>query len=155
QHELRLDLDVESPRGLEQAQQDLAEGDLLQRLVEDRLADRTDRGLEFADARIRRNPARLEVYLRHATVIAPEEGQEILRKVVLVDLVKRAHDAEVQRDVSPVRGNQDVSGMHVGMEESVAEHLREENLDAGARELRNVYALLSQFRDLADRRADH
>ena len=45
--------------------------------------------------------------------------------------------------------------MHVGVEEAVAEHLREEDLDAGARELRDVDALLAQRRDLVHRRAVH
>ena len=40
QHQLRLDLDVEAARSLEQAQQHLAEGDVLQRTVEDRFAGR-------------------------------------------------------------------------------------------------------------------
>ena len=35
--------------------------------------------------------------------------------------------------------------MHVGMKEAVAEHLREEDLDARARELRNVHALPAQL----------
>ena len=35
--------------------------------------------------------------------------------------------------------------MHVGVEEAVAEHLREEDLHAGAREPRDVDALLAQL----------
>ena len=61
QHELRLHLDVEAARGLEQPQQHAAERDLLQRPVEDRLAHRADRGFELVDARVRRRPARLDV----------------------------------------------------------------------------------------------
>ena len=45
--------------------------------------------------------------------------------------------------------------MHVGMKEAVAEHLREEDLHAGARERRDVDALLPQRRHLRDRRAVH
>ena len=45
--------------------------------------------------------------------------------------------------------------MHVGVEEAVAEHLREEDLDAGAREPRDVDALLPQRRDLVHGRAVH
>ncbi len=45
--------------------------------------------------------------------------------------------------------------MHVGVKEAVAEHLREEDLDAGAREPRNVHALPAQFFHLAHRRAAH
>ncbi len=45
--------------------------------------------------------------------------------------------------------------MHVGMEEPVAEHLREEDLDAAARQLRQIHALRPQAVHLADRRAGH
>ena len=40
-----------------------------------------------------------------------------------------------------VDGDEDVARMHVGVEEAVAEHLREEELDAGARETLQVDAL--------------
>ena len=60
-HQLRLDFDVEPARGLEQAQQHAAEGDFVQRPVEDRLADGADRRLEFIDARVGRRPAGLDV----------------------------------------------------------------------------------------------
>ncbi len=136
-------------------QQHLAEGNLLQRFVEDRLAHRANRGLELVHAGLRRNPAGLDVDLRHAPVVAPEEGEEVLRQVILVHLGERAHDAEIQRDVTPVRRDEDVAGMHVGMEETVAEHLGEEDLDAGARQFRNIDALLAQSFDLAYRRAAH
>ena len=91
-----------------------------------------------------RHPARVEVRLRDAPVVAVEEGEEVLRQVVLVDLGERAHDAEVERDVAAVVGDQDVARVHVGVEEAVAEHLGEEDLHAGARERRNVDALLAQ-----------
>ncbi len=45
--------------------------------------------------------------------------------------------------------------MHVGVKEGVAEHLGEKDLDAGARELRDVHALPAQLLDLAHRRAVH
>ena len=45
--------------------------------------------------------------------------------------------------------------MHVGVEKAVAEHLGEEDLDAGARERRDVDALLPQRVDLRYRRAVH
>ena len=100
QHQLRLDLDVEAARGLEQPHQHLAERDLLQRPVEVRLAHGADRALELVDARARRHPAALDVQLGHALVVAPEEGEEVLRQVLLVELGQRADDAEVERDVA-------------------------------------------------------
>ena len=73
QHELRLDLHAEAPRDLEEAHQQLAEVDLLQRPVEDRLAHRADRALELVHARVARHPARLDVRDRDAVVVAVEE----------------------------------------------------------------------------------
>src|SRR6266571_6728624 len=62
--ELRLDLDAETARGLEQLQQHAPERDFLQRPVEDRLAHGADLGLEFVDARAGGHPAGLQVCLR-------------------------------------------------------------------------------------------
>ena len=84
------------------------------------------------------HPARLDVRGRHAVVVAAEEREEVLREIALVALRQRAHDAEVERDVLAVVGavgrDEDVARVHVGVEEAVAEHLREEDLDAGARQ---------------------
>src|SRR6266850_6155485 len=155
QHQLRLDLDVETARSLEQAQQHFAEGNLLQGLVEDGLANCANRGFEFVHAGLRRDPAGFDVDLRHAPVVTPEKGEEILRQVILVHLGERAHDAEIQRDIAPVRRDENVAGVHVGMEETVAEHLGEKDLHAGARQFRDVDSLFAQFFDLAYRRAAH
>jgi len=65
---------------------------------------------------------------RHAPVVAAEEGEEVLRQVVLVDCGEPAHDPEVERDVAPLRVHQDIARVHVGVEEAVAEHLGEEDL---------------------------
>ena len=94
--------------------------------------------LELVDARVGRHPARLDVRGRDAVVVAAEEGEEILREIALVLLGERAHDPEIDGDVLAVvrriDGDEDVPRMHVGVEVGVAEHLREEELDAGARQ---------------------
>ena len=82
--------------------------------------------------------------LGDALVVALEEGEEVLREVVLVAVGERAHDAEVERDVAAVGGDEDVARVHVGVKEAVAEHLAEEDLDPGAGELRDVDALRAQ-----------
>src|SRR5581483_2098577 len=124
-------------RRAEELHQELAERDVLERLVEDRLAHDADLRLELVDARVRRHPSGLEMRRRDAVVIATEEGQKILREVALVARGERADDAEVERDVLAevrrIHRDEDVAGVHVGMEEPVAEHLGEEKLDAGAR----------------------
>ena len=155
QHELRLDLDVEALRGLKEPQQHLAERDLLQRLVEDRFAHRADRRFELIDGGVLGRPAGFDVGLGDAAIVAAEEREEVLREVVLVEIAQRADDAEVERDVAAVRTDQDVARVHVGVEEAVAEHLREEDLDAGARDVLDARALGADRVDLADGNAVH
>ena len=52
--------------------------------------------------------------------------------------------------------DEDVARVHVGVEEAVAEHLREEDLDAGARELRSMsMPACASSSTLPDRHAVH
>ena len=110
-------------------------------------------GLELVDARALRHPARLDVQHRDALVVAVEEREEVLREVVLVVVGQRADDAEVDRDVlvevDARVADVDVAGVHVGMEEAVLEDLREEDLDAVARQLLQVDAGRAQLRRCA------
>ena len=131
-----------------------AEGDVLQRLVEDRLAHGAHRGFHLVDARAGRHPARLDVQHGDAPVIAIEHREEILGEVVLVARIERADDAEVDRRIARigriVDEHEDVAGVHVGVEEVVAEHLREEDLHAVLGELADVRAGRAQPRHVAD-----
>src|SRR5690606_24104473 len=157
QHELRLNLHVELARGLEEPEQHEAERDVLQRPIEDRLADRAHRRLELVDARLGWDPPGIDVQRRDAPVVAAEEREEILGEIMLILVAQRADDAEVDRDVAGtlrVRDvDEDVPRMHVRMEEVVAEHLREEDLDAVLGEQTDVRAARLEERDVADRDA--
>src|SRR5688572_4378476 len=148
QDQLRLHLHLVAPRDLEQVQQHDAEGNLLERLVEDGLADGAYRGLELVDAGAGGYPAALEVQHGDAPVVALEEGEEIAGEVELVARVERADDAEVYGRVAwalRVAGvDEDVPGVHVGVEEVVPEHLREEDLNAVLGELLDVGSEIAQ-----------
>ena len=109
--------------------------------------------LECVDAGAGRHPARLDVQLGDAPVVAAEEGEEVLGQVALVGRAQRAHDAEVDRDVVALRGDEDVPRMHVGVEEAVAEHLREEDLDTVLGDPLEVDAGGAHRRQVADRDA--
>jgi hypothetical protein len=50
-----------------------------------------------------------------------EEREQVLGEVALIFLGERADDAEVDGDVAPGRLDEDVAGVHVGVEEVVAE----------------------------------
>ena len=95
---------------------------------------------------------------RDAPVVAAEEREEILGEIVLVALVERADDAEVHGDVlRPLRirdVDEDVAGMHVGVKEVVAEHLREEDLDAVLGEPLDVGARGAQRGEVVDLNAE-
>ena len=120
--ELRLDLDVEAARGLEQAQQHAAKGNFMQRTAEKRLTAGTDCGLEFVDAGVGGCPASLDVCLRDALVVTLEKGKKVLREEVLVDISQRADNTEIKCDVAAVMGcvcgNENVAGVHVGVKKS-------------------------------------
>ena len=74
----------------------------------------------------------------HATIVAIEYGEKILGQIALVAQVKRADDTEVDRGVAWLRGvsqqHEDISRMHVGVKEVVAEDLREEDFNAVLRQ---------------------
>ena len=95
----------------------------------------------------------------HAFVITPEKGCEILRQVFLVDLGECAHNAEVQRDVSPESGwfNADlnVARVHVGMKKAIAKNLGKKEGDAVTREFGNVNPGRTQTLDLVNGHAPH
>src|SRR5436190_24128680 len=96
---------------------------------------------------------------RDTAIVASEEREKVLREIAFVRVRQRSHDAEVERDVFAlvrrVGRDENVSRMHVGVEEAVAKHLGEENLDTGARELLNVDALHDEPVDLSNRRPLH
>ena len=86
-----------------------------------------------------------------------EEGEEVLGQVVLVARVERADDAEVDGRVhGPLRVvglHENIAGVHVGVEEIVPQHLREEDRHAVLGELWDVGAEFAQARNLGDRHA--
>ncbi len=159
QHQLRLDLRIESLRRLEQADQHLAEGNFFERLVCDRLADRSHRRLELIDAHVRWDPAGIQVQLRDASIVVIEERREVGRQIVLIARFERADDAEIDGRIAWVLGiieqHEDVAWVHVGMEEVVAECLRKEDLDTVLREPLNIGAATLQLLDIVDEHAMH
>ena len=125
-----MDFDVEAARGLEQAQQHLAEGNILERLVEDGFAHGANGRLELVDARVFGRPARDDMDLGDASVVALEESQKVLRQIILVHFVERSDNAKIERDITAVLRHENVPRVHIRMEKAIAEDLGEENLDA-------------------------
>ena len=90
-----------------------------------------------------------------APVVATEKSDEIARQVSFVGLGQRTHDAEIERDILTVAGDENIAGVHIGMEKAVAEHLGEKDFNAGTRKLRNVDALCAHVGNRGDRNAVH
>ena len=156
QHDqLWLDFDIEAARGLKQAQQNFAEGNILERPVENRFADGADGGLEFIDPGFLGRPAGFNMGFGHPCVVAAEEGKEVLGKIILVAVGQRADDAEIERDITAVRSDKNVAGVHVGVEKTIAEYLGKKDFNAGGREFGEVDAIGAQLVDLRNRRALH
>ena len=95
--------------------------------------------------------------LRDLAVVALEEGDQVARQVVLVLVGEAADDAAVDGDVLRAPGragaDEDVAGVHVGMEEAVAKHLGEENFHATFGQQFHVGALVGQGRQVSHRDA--
>ncbi|SSM29204.1 Uncharacterised protein [Klebsiella pneumoniae] len=66
----------------------MAEGDLRQRLLKDRLADRADRELKLFNVGIGRNPTGIDVQLGNFTIIAVEKGDKVFRQIALIFFVQ-------------------------------------------------------------------
>ncbi len=159
QHQLRLHFHVEAARSLEQPHQHEPQRNLAEGAIEVRLAAGANGAFELLHAGLFGRPAGFDMQQRHTVVIALEEGQEILRQVILVEFRQRPDDAEIQRDIAAQglgrHAHQDVAGVHVGVEEAVAKHLREEDLHAVARQLMRVDAGRTQFVGVRDAHAVH
>ena len=159
QHQLRLDLDLEPPRCLEQPHQHHTQRNFTQGAVEIGFTHGADGRLQLVHPGIRRHPARFDVQLGDPFVVTPEEGREILRKVLFVELGECAHNAKVERDVAPKRlgcqADLDIAGVHVGVEEAVAKNLRKKQRDTVARQLGDINPCITQPLDLVDRHTGH
>ena len=155
QHQLRLDFDVKPPAHFKQPHQNQTEGNFGNRLVEHRLAHCAYRRFQLLRPRFGRHPARLDVRRGDTVVVAVEESQKVNRQITLVVIRQAADDAEIQRDIAVVGRHQNIARMHIGMEEAVAEHLREKSFHAVFRQLVQILPLRPQGGNIGNRRAVH
>ena len=83
-------------------------------------------------------------------VVALEEGKQVARQVVLILRGQAADDAAVDGDVLRIlrrdRADENVAGVHVGVEKAVTEDLGEEQFNAALGQLLHVGALIGQGR---------
>ena len=147
-HQLRLYRNIELARYIKQTHQHLSERNFRNRPAKIRLAHRAHGGGQLVQRCIRRNPARLNVCIGHATIIAVEKSQEIDRQIVSIDFGQGADNAAIKRNIvttlRALGANEYIPRMHIRMKKSVAKHLCEENLHAVTRQTFQVHIHLGQ-----------
>jgi hypothetical protein len=94
--------------------------------IMDRLADGADRLREIVDRMLRRHIAGFEMHFRGAVIIAGDEAVQNLGKKQAFLGAEPAHDAEVHGDQPALVVDEQVSRMHVGVKEAVAQRVAQE-----------------------------
>ena len=90
---------------------------------------------------MRRHVPGLEMHLRGAAIIARDEAVEDFREEAALRRAEPAHDAEVDRDQPAAVVDEQISRMHVGVEEAVAQRVPQEGLHQPARKRLEIEAL--------------
>ncbi len=103
-----------------------------------RLADGADRLGKALDRMLRRHVAGLEMHLGGAVIIAGDEAVEDFRQEPPLLRPKPAHDAEIDGDEARLVVDEQISGVHVGMKEAVAQRVAQKCLDHRTAEFRQV-----------------
>src|SRR6201999_739768 len=93
-----------------------------------------------------RNIAGLEMHLGDTTIIAGDEPQEYLGQKATLLQAKPPHDAEIDCNQPPGIVEEQISRVHVGMEEAVPQRVAQETLDHLATEVGQVDLRLFQSR---------
>src|SRR5438477_2765934 len=99
------------------------------------------------------NVARLEMNLRGAQIIARDEAVEYFGEEAPLLRPEPSHDAEIDRDQLAVLVDEQIAGMHVGMEEAIAQRMPQKRLDHGARQRHEIVALGLEPRVIVQRDA--
>ena len=92
------------------------------------------------------------MHLRGAVIIAGDEAVEDLGQKAPFLRTEPAHDAEIDRHQLAVVVDEQVAGMHVGVEEAVAQRVAQEGLDDRAAELLEHEALGGELGAVVQRR---
>ena len=135
---------VEQRGDLEQQRQQLGHRNLVGGARVDRLADRADRLREILDPMdgAAHSPPRNAP--RPRAVVARDEAIEDFGEEPSLLEAEPTHDAEIDRDDAPLRVDEEIALMHVGVEEAVAQRMAQERLDQRRAELRRIESELGE-----------
>ena len=125
QDKLRPRLHVENFGIGEELAQKISHRDLFGGAPLDRLTDGAHRLREFLDAMMRRHVAGFEMNGGGAIIIAGDEAVQDLGEEAALGKSETAHDAEIDGDDLTSVIDEQVSLMHVGMEEAVTHGVAE------------------------------
>ena len=143
---------VEQPSDLEQQREQLRHRDLFRGAVVDRFANRTDCLGKAFDRMLPRHVPGLEVHLGGALVVAGDEAEQNFGEEAPLLRPEPAHDAEVDRDQFAGVVDEQIAGMHVGMEEAVAQGMPQKALDHRAGEAPEIESLCFECGAIGERR---
>src|SRR5215471_9697805 len=99
-----------------------------------------------------RNVSGLEMDLGSTMIVAGDEAVEDFGEEAPLLGAEPSHDAEINRDELAVVIDEQVAGMHVGMEEAVAHGVAEKGLDHRTPEMAQVVTFGRQRCPVAERR---
>ena len=134
--ELVLDRQVDDALGV------LRERDLPEAAAENRLDHLFEIPLKFTakhvKIRLRRDDPHLYVRLHQAAEVLPDEGNEGVGEKALLVLGDAAHDPEVHDADPPVRKDEEIPGVRIGVEKTVLEHHLVGDLDPLPGDVREI-----------------
>ena len=93
----------------------------------------------------------LEMHLRGAVVVASDEAEQNLGKKTPLLTPEPTHDAEIDGDKAPGVVDKQISRMHVGVKEPIAQRMAQERLDHRAREMLEIETFGFEARTIRER----
>src|SRR6202022_755047 len=112
-----------------------------------------DRLREILDRVMPGHVAGLEMHLGDAAIVAGDESQENFGEEAPLLHAEPAHDAEIDGNKPAGLVEEQIAGVHVGMEETVAQRMAQETLDYLAPEFAQIDLRLLEPRMIPQRDA--
>src|SRR5690606_18918927 len=70
----------------------------------------------------------IKMQLRHAMVIAVQEGGNLASEIEAAFFIQAAHDAEIHEGQCAIGRQEEIAGVEIGVEIAVVEHMAEETV---------------------------
>ena len=123
---------IEQAGNLEEEGEEFRHGNLVGRALVDRLANGADGLGEIIDRMAGGDVTRFEMDFGDAAVIAGDEAEQNFREETALLEAQTAHYAEIDGAEAAIFVDEQIAGVHIGVEKAVAQGLAQEGLDDGA-----------------------